>query len=49
LTLATQFVELPKEVQQEALEAIAQAITQDYSPAKEVMREAIHNHRALAT
>jgi hypothetical protein len=42
--LASQFIELPPEAQQEALATIAQ----HDEPAKEVMREAIHNHRAKA-
>ena len=45
ITLATQFVELPPEAQQEALEVIAQ----QEATAKEVMREAVHNHRAQGT
>lgn len=45
INLASQFVELPQEVQQEAIAAIAQ----HHEPAKEVMREAVHNHRAQGT
>lgn len=45
INLASQFVELPKEVQDEAVEAISQ----HHEPAKEVMREAVHNHRAQGT
>lgn len=45
INLAAQFVELPQEVQQEAIAAIAQ----HHEPAKEVMREAVHNHRAQGT
>lgn len=45
INLASQFVELPQEVQQEAIAAIAE----HHEPAKEVMREAVHNHRAQGT
>lgn len=45
INLASQFVELPQEVQQEAIAAIAE----QREPAKEVMREAVHNHRAQGT
>lgn len=45
INLASQFTELPQEVQQEAIAAIAQ----HNEPAKEVMREAVHNHRAQGT
>lgn len=44
INLAAQFTDLPQETQQEALAAIAQS-----EPAKEVMREAVHNHRAQGT
>lgn len=43
--LAAQFAALPEEVQQEAIAAIAE----HHEPAKEVMREAVHNHRAQGT
>ena len=42
--LAAQFAALPEEVREEAEAAIAQS-----EPAKEVMREAVHNHRAQGT
>ena len=45
INLAAQFVALPEEVQQEAIAAIAE----NHEPAKEVMREAVHNHRAQGT
>ena len=45
LALAAEFADLPKEVQQEAIAAIAE----HHEPAKEVMREAVHNHRAQGT
>lgn len=45
INLAAQFVALPEEVQQEAIAAIAE----HHEPAKEVMREAVHNHRAQGT
>ncbi len=45
INLASQFTELPQEVQQEAIAAIAE----HHEPAKEVMREAVHNHRAQGT
>ena len=45
INLASQFTELPQEVQQEAIAAIAE----QNEPAKEVMREAVHNHRAQGT
>lgn len=45
INLASQFVELPQEVQQEAIAAIEE----HHEPAKEVMREAVHNHRAQGT
>lgn len=45
INLASQFTELPHEVQQEAIAAIAD----NHEPAKEVMREAVHNHRAQGT
>jgi len=45
INLASQFVALPEEVQQEAIAAIAE----HNEPAKEVMREAVHNHRAQGT
>lgn len=45
INLAAQFVDLPQEVQQEAIAAIAE----HSEPAKEVMREAVHNHRAQGT
>lgn len=45
INLASQFVELPQEVQQEAIAAIAE----HHEPAKDVMREAVHNHRAQGT
>lgn len=43
--LAAEFSALPEEVQQEAIAAIAE----HHEPAKEVMREAVHNHRAQGT
>ena len=43
--LASQFAALPQEVQQEAIAAIAE----HHEPAKEVMREAVKNHRAIGT
>ena len=43
--LAAQFAALPQEVQQEAIAAIAE----HHEPAKDVMREAVHNHRAQGT
>lgn len=43
--LAAQFAKLPQEVQQAALAAVAESS----EPAKEVMREAVHNHRAQGT
>lgn len=45
INLAAQFVALPKEIREEAEEAIAE----HNEPAKEVMREAVHNHRAQGT
>ena len=45
INLAAQFVALPEEAQQEAIAAIAE----HHEPAKEVMREAVHNHRAQGT
>lgn len=45
INLAAQFVALPEDVQQEAIAAIAE----HHEPAKEVMREAVHNHRAQGT
>ena len=45
LELAAEFAEIPKEAQQEAIAAIAEAS----EPAKEVMREAVKNHRAIGT
>jgi len=45
INLASQFTELPQEGQQEAIAAIAE----HHEPAKEVMREAVHNHRAQGT
>lgn len=44
INLAAQFTDLPQETQQEALAAIAQS-----EPAKEVMREAVKNHRTIGT
>ena len=44
IPLAAQFAALPEEVRNEAEVAIAQS-----EPAKEVMREAVHNHRAQGT
>jgi len=43
--LASQFVDLPKESQQDAIAAIAE----HSETAKEVMREAVKNHRAIGT
>lgn len=43
--LASQFVELPAQAQREAVDAIAISST----PAREVIREAVHNHRAQGT
>jgi len=45
INLAAQFVALPEEAQQEAIAAIAE----HHEPAKEVMREAVKNHRAIGT
>lgn len=45
INLASQFTDLPKEAQQEAIAAIAG----NSDAAKEVMREAVHNHRAQGT
>ena len=42
INLAAQFALLPEKVQQEALSVIAA----QHKPAKEIMREAVHNHRA---
>ena len=44
VALAAEFADLPSEAKQEAIEAIAQL-----APAQEVMREAVHNHRAQGT
>ena len=44
VVLAAEFADLPSEAKQEAIEAIAQL-----APAQEVMREAVHNHRAQGT
>ena len=43
--LAAQFAALPTEAKQEAMDAIAEG----GEPAKEVMREAVKNHRAIGT
>jgi ParB family chromosome partitioning protein len=45
INLAAQFIALPKEVREEAEATIAA----ESEPAKEVMREAVHNHRAQGT
>ena len=45
INLAAQFIALPKEVREEAEATIAA----ESEPAKEVMREAVKNHRAIGT
>ena len=45
INLASQFIDLPVETQQEAIAAIAE----NSEAAKDVMREAVKNHRAIGT